>query len=200
MTKKEFLDALALLLRALPQKEREERLGFYAEQIDDRIEEGLSEAEAVAGLGTVEAVAAQIMDEVSLSAIAAEKAGKKRRLNPLSLTLILLGSPVWLSLLASAVSVLISLFAALWSVVISLWATFGALIGAALGGLVAGVVFALFGGHIAVGVAVFACALLCAGLSVPTFLFCRAVSRGAFVLSRYILLGIKKCFVGGKKR
>ena len=107
MTKKEFLDALALLLRALPQKEREERLGFYAEQIDDRIEEGLSEAEAVAGLGTVEAVAAQIMDEVSLSAIAAEKAGKKRRLNPLSLTLILLGSPVWLSLLASAVSVLI---------------------------------------------------------------------------------------------
>ena len=53
MTKHEFLLQLGKALSSLPRRERDERLGFYSEVIDDRIEEGLSEEEAVRNMGEV---------------------------------------------------------------------------------------------------------------------------------------------------
>ena len=47
MRKKEFLSALRRKLKGLPKREIEERISFYGEMIDDRIEEGFSEDEAV---------------------------------------------------------------------------------------------------------------------------------------------------------
>ena len=44
MTKLDFLMQLHSKLEKLPQDELEERLNFYSEMIDDRMEEGLSEA------------------------------------------------------------------------------------------------------------------------------------------------------------
>ena len=60
MTKKEFLAALRRKLRAVPQAELRERLGFYSEIIDDKMEEGLTEGEAVADVGNVDEIAEQI--------------------------------------------------------------------------------------------------------------------------------------------
>ena len=53
MTKQNFLDKLRTKLKALPKKEVEECLSFYSEMIDDRIEEGLSECDAVSAIGDV---------------------------------------------------------------------------------------------------------------------------------------------------
>ena len=46
MRKQEFMDDLRSRLSALPPPELEERLSFYEEIINDRMEEGLSEEEA----------------------------------------------------------------------------------------------------------------------------------------------------------
>ena len=43
MLKQEFLDALKSRLAGLPQKEVEERLDFYSEMIDDKLEENISD-------------------------------------------------------------------------------------------------------------------------------------------------------------
>ena len=51
MTKREFLDMLNKQTSRLPEAERSRLLEYYGEIIDDRMEEGLSEAEAVAALG-----------------------------------------------------------------------------------------------------------------------------------------------------
>ena len=48
MNKQEFIALLRKGLSGLPQKELEERLTFYSEMIDDRIEEGLTETTAYA--------------------------------------------------------------------------------------------------------------------------------------------------------
>ena len=48
MTKQEFLNQLRMGISGLPQEDISERLTFYREMIDDRMEEGLSEEEAVA--------------------------------------------------------------------------------------------------------------------------------------------------------
>ena len=46
MLKNEFMEQLRSRLVGLPSQEVEERLGFYSEMIDDRIEDGLTEEEA----------------------------------------------------------------------------------------------------------------------------------------------------------
>ena len=67
------METLRKRLAGLPQAEIEERLAFYNEMIDDRIEDGLTEEEAVAEVGPVEDVVNQIMSEIPLTALVREK-------------------------------------------------------------------------------------------------------------------------------
>ena len=67
MTKLQFLLALHDKLASLPQKEVEERLNFYSEMIEDRMEDGLSEEQAVAAVGATDEIAAQIAAEIPLT-------------------------------------------------------------------------------------------------------------------------------------
>ena len=48
MNKQEFLSALQNALAGLPKKDRQKTLAFYSEMIDDRMEDGMTEEEAVA--------------------------------------------------------------------------------------------------------------------------------------------------------
>ena len=57
MTKLKFLLSLHDKLSDLPQNEVEERLSFYSEMIEDRMEEGVSEEEAVSARGSVDEIA-----------------------------------------------------------------------------------------------------------------------------------------------
>ena len=62
MTKQEFLRELWNKLTELPQEDVEKSLDYYSEMIDDRVENGLTEEEAVAEIGTADAAAAQILE------------------------------------------------------------------------------------------------------------------------------------------
>lgn len=61
MNKHEFLDHLERLLKSLPRQERQKMLAYYTEMIDDRMEEGMSEQEAVQDLGDAGMLAEQIL-------------------------------------------------------------------------------------------------------------------------------------------
>ncbi len=61
MTKSEFLDELCRALRFCPSAEEVQRtVNFYAEAIDDRMEDGMSEEEAVAAMGSVEDIVREL--------------------------------------------------------------------------------------------------------------------------------------------
>ena len=195
MRKKDFLNALRRGLAGLPQQDIEERLDFYAEAIDDRIEEGLSEEDAVRDLGTVEDVVAQILSEMPLLRLAKERLRPKRKLRTWEIVLLTATSPIWFSLAVAALSVLISLYAVLWAVVASLWAVFGALCGGAVCGI-AGLALGLAHVEPLVGFAMFGAGICCAGLAILTFFGCMEATKGSAVLAKRIILGIKKCFVG----
>ena len=194
MTKLKFLMSLHGRLSELPEDEVEERLNFYSEMIEDRIEEGLSEEEAVAEMGSVDEVAEQIIAEIPLSKIVKKKMKPKRRLTPAEITLLALGSPLWLSLLIVAFSLIISLFAALWSVIIAFWAVFASLIVCAFSACALGIGLAVFD-TAATGIALTGTGLVCAGIGIFSFYGCRASTKGAAWLTRKIVIGIKKCFV-----
>ena len=53
MTKEAFLEALGEKLSFLPREDAEERLAFYSETIDRRMEKGMAEEDAVAAAGPV---------------------------------------------------------------------------------------------------------------------------------------------------
>ena len=80
MNKQEFLAELQKGLSGLPQEDRDERLTFYGEMLDDRMEEGLSEEEAVAAVGSVEEIVRQTAADIPLAKIARERIRPKRRL------------------------------------------------------------------------------------------------------------------------
>ena len=61
MTKREFLDRLERCLASLDAGERASMVDFYSEQIDDRMDDGMSEEQAVASLESPEDIAANIL-------------------------------------------------------------------------------------------------------------------------------------------
>lgn len=193
MTKLEFLSQLERALSALPATERADRLDFYREMIDDRMEEGLTEQQAVEAIGSVDDVVAQIAADIPLTALVKQRI-KPRRPSGLTITLLVVGSPVWLSLLIAVAAVALSLYVSLWAVVIALWAAFTAVVGAAVGGLVGGTVLAVTD-YVPSGLALVAAALVCGGLAILMFFGCRAVSRGLVRLTAVSMTALKKRLV-----
>lgn len=190
MTKQEFLAALQDGLRGLPQSDIDERVSFYAEMIDDRVEDGLSEEEAVAAIGSAEAIAAQIIADTPIAKLVKHKIAP-RRLSTFEVVLIAFGFPIWFSLLIAAVAVAFSLYVTLWAVIVSLWSMFVALVGSAFGCLVGGILFLCMGKTFS-GLATIAAALVCVGLSIFAFYGCKAASKGVVLLTKKMGLAIKK--------
>ena len=195
MTKQEFITELRSRLSGLPEQDIEERLNFYCEMIDDRTEEGLSEEEAISDIGTAAEIAKQIIADIPFSKIAKERIKPKRRLKALEITLLALGSPIWLSLAIAAFAVILSLYAVIWSVLISLLAIFTSLLGCAIGVTVSGIVFSSTGNSLS-GIAMIGTGIFCAGVSIFAFFGCKAATKGILLLTKRIALGVKKCFIG----
>lgn len=193
MTKLKFLFDLRDLLAGLPEEEMEEHLRFYSEMIEDRMEERLTEEEAVAAMGPVKAIAAQILADSIPSGPPSVEEPPKRRLRGWELLLLILGSPLWLSLLAAGFSVALALYASLWAAVISLWAVFVSLVACALAGVVTGIAVALRGHGIS-GLVLVGGGLVCGGLAVVLLPGCHGAAKGTVLLTGVFFRWMKRIF------
>ncbi len=194
MNKQDFLARLREVLSGLPQEDIQERLAFYDEMIDDRMEDGLSEAEAVAEFGTADEIVAQILAETPLTRLVKERMKPAGRLQVWEIVLLVLGFPLWFSLLIAAFAVLLSVYIVIWAVILSLWAVELSVIVGALGGLAAGA-FLLIRGSGAQGLLMISAGLVLAGLAIFLFYGCRAVTGGALRLTKTIILRVKSRFL-----
>lgn len=61
MTRKQFLTELDLRLSVLPKEEADKHLVYYAEILADRVEDGMTDEEAVASLESLDTIAARIL-------------------------------------------------------------------------------------------------------------------------------------------
>lgn len=194
MDKQEFLSQLRKALSGLPQEDIEERIAFYSEMIEDQMEEGISEQEAVASVGSAEEIARQILSEIPFTKIAKERIKPKRPLSAPEITLLILCFPIWFSLGIAALVVVFSVYAVLWSVIISLWAVFVSLVASFVGCLGASIVF-FIGGTTPAALVCLAGSCICAGISVLMFFGCKAVTAGILKLTKLIAVGIKNLFL-----
>lgn len=195
MNKQEFLAELRKGLHGLPQNDIEERLTFYNEMIDDRMEEGLTEDAAVSEIGTVNEVVSQIVTETPLSKIVKEKVRPKRTLRVWEIVLLALGSPIWLSLLIAAFAVIFAVYVTAWSVIVALWASELALAVSSIGSILSAVIFAFQVNGI-VAIAVLGAGIAFAGLSIFLFFGCKETTKGILFLTKKMILGIKSLFIG----
>lgn len=104
MNKTEFFARLEKLLKGLPKKERDTRLSYYREMIEDAMEDGCTEEEAVRRIGSPGAVAEQILSEQEIP-VKPVSAGRK----VLIAVLLILGSPLWGSILLAGASLALGL-------------------------------------------------------------------------------------------
>lgn len=180
MTKLDFILALHEQISDLPKADVEEQLRFYSEMIEDRMEEGIDEETAVEAVGSVQEIAAQI--RADFVPCDTKIASHKRTMQWWEILLLIVGSPVWVSLLIAAAAVVLSLYVSLWAVVVSLWAVFGSVIGCSIAFCAASAVL-MITGECLPGFALLGAGLLCAGLAIFMYYGCHAVSKGTVVLT-----------------
>ena len=197
MKRIEFLNQLKARLWALPEADVQCSLDYYGEMIDDRMEDGLSEEEAVAAIGDLDEIVKQILTESPRPPATVKKEEnhqkQKRGLETWMIVLLVLGSPLWIPLVASVIGTVFSIYVSLWAVVITLYAVAFALAVAALGCIV-GSFFMI--GRIAEVMVAWGAALLCAGLAIGFFLLSNLAAKGMIALTKLCWKGIQSIVKG----
>ena len=180
MNKSDFLTELRKSLNCLPEEDIEKSVDFYAEMIDDKIEEGLTEEEAVEETGGVDEISAQIIAEIPLSRLVKARVKPKRALK------------VW---------TVVSVYASLWAVIVSLYAvvlSFGA---GGLAGIVGAVAYPFVSnGNAAAAVMIFGTGLVFAGLAVLSYLGCFEITKGMIVLTKKALSAVRLAVIGKEEQ
>lgn len=133
--------------------------------------------------------------DIPLAKITEERIKPKRRLKAWEIVLLSVGSPIWFSLGIAAAVVILSLYVSLWAVIISLWAVFVSFFACFIGGIVSGTIYAFYGNIQPVSIALIACGIVFAGLSIFSFYGCKAATKGILILTKKIAVWIKNCFI-----
>ena len=115
MTKADFLRLLERALMQLSEEERRKNLEYYSELLDDMMEEGMTEAEATARLGSPNQIAQSILQEMPLGKLVSTRMKPKSGWTPLAIVLAVVGSPVWVPLLLAGVAVMLAVFVSIWA-------------------------------------------------------------------------------------
>lgn len=196
MNKQEYLTQLRAALACLPEGEIEESVAFYTEMIDDRVADGLTEEEATAQLDDPKAAARAIIADFPV--VPRTVVRTKQRNRALYWTLVILGSPLWLTLLLAAGMLVLAGLLTIWCLILGLWLlAAGLLAGGPLG--IGVCLWALAVGQPAYGVFELGSGLLCFGLG----LFCLhgavAASKTLMQVSRQWIAKAKAPFVKVKE-
>lgn len=186
VNKIQFLQSVREQTAGMPSTEINRLLEYYSEMIDEAMEEGMSEEEATAHLGTWEEICAQIEEFRTSEPVPTEpikeepvnepqnpipeKKPKKRISLPMwAVVLLILTSPVWgtvvLTLLIVLFAVIFSLVVIGGALVISLFAIVVALAAVGVVGIPAGVVLLATSG-IAPFLLTLGGGLVCVGLAI----------------------------------
>lgn len=192
MNKPEFLSALRERLSCLPKEDIRRTIDYYSEMIDDRMEDGMSEAQAIEAVGTIEEIVSKTLMDTSLPQLVRAKV--KRPLRIWEIVLLILGSPVWLPLLAAVVVIILSVYIVLWAAVVVLYAGDISFAAGGVAGTV-GSFASLLNGNYEQAALFCGAALICVGIMILLFYGSKQVTKGVVYIGKMILLGIKRCFI-----
>jgi len=197
MNKNEFLNELSKKLSALPQVEIEKSVAYYDEIISDRMEDGMSEEEAIGALSDVDKIVNDIMHDMSLPTLMKARLNKskdKASNKALWLTLVIIGSPIWFPILISLGVIILSIYIVAWSIILTIYAvelSFGLTF---VAGIFAGLVLC-FTSHPGAGLAMFGSAFILGGLAILMFKPIIILTKEFAKFTAYIARKTKSLFI-----
>lgn len=196
MNKREFLNELESRLKGLPKNEIEEKVNFYDEMIQDMVEEGKTEEQAIASLDSIDEIVRQIAGETKITSLVKERIKPKKSIGGFEIILLILGFPLWLPLLIVLLVLGTIGFFLLWILVIVTYSVEAGLLFGSAASIVA-LLFEIGTGKFYVGSV--GATLLCVGGALVFSWICYISTKITFKFSASILLGIKSRLIGGKK-
>lgn len=166
MKKPEFMELLRRELAVLPQGELDKHVNYYEELLNDMMDDGMSEEEALARLGDPVQLAKQILANIPNppKPIMPPQKANVKKVSAWMAVAIVVGAPVWIVLLAAFLAVLAAVVVAVFAVVL---AAVGLVAGLLFGGIA--LIFAAFltvGSTAASSAMMVGGGLLCIGCSI----------------------------------
>ena len=195
MKKDEFIAGLRKNLSGLPKDEREDRVSFYSEMIDDKLADGYPEEEVIEDLGTPEEVAKEIIGDTPLRTIIKERVKPKRSLRGWEVVLLVLGFPLWFPLVLVVFILFLSGFIVVWSLMIALLAVDLALIVGGIGSIVIGILTIQSKGMTSAAF-IAGAGMAVTGLGIIFILSTKGILKGLGKLTKKMLVGTKNMVVG----
>ncbi len=187
MTREEFCEGLLKELDGLPQREIDQTVHYYTEIIADRMEEGMTEEQAVAMMEPMHVIARRVKADLR------PNTPPRRRTSGWAIALIILGFPLWFPLLVVGAALTVTAFALVWVLVLCLWAVCLALF---VWGVA--VVFSLFlnGSSLGMPLAQIGAGMAAMGLSIFVFYGARGAMHPALYMTERLAGRVWKRLVG----
>lgn len=198
MKKQEFIKELEKKILVLPLDEKDDLLNFYGEVIDEKIEEGFSEEEAIKEMGSIDDIVNQIISDIPLTKIVKERIKPKKSLNAWNKTFLIVGSPIWASLLIIFFVLLISIYVILFACIVSLWAVEISLILSSIMAFIKSF-YELTQNNYAPCFCFLGIGLVGIGVGIIFFMGCKVGSTGIIKFTKKIIINIKKKIVKKEK-
>lgn len=187
MNKAEFLSLLEQRLSVLPESDKKRSIRYFDEMIADRMEEGLSEEEAVACLESVDEIAEGILRETTEPVVSAGTEIKEKTKDfhgiPIWLLILLavVGAPLWLPVAISIAVTVVSIYCVPWCLILSIFCCAAGCFFGGIAGVIFGIVaspgLGVFGAVLLIGISVF-----CIGFGLlllfPAVFFTKWLAKG----------------------
>ena len=195
MTKKEFLSELRSKLQGLPPADIDERVSFYEEMINDRIDEGKSEEEAISEIGSVDDIVREIAKDTPLVKLVKEKMKPKRRVKAWEIVLLVVGFPLWFPLLITIIALLGVGYILLWTLAIVSYSVEFAFL-AGFGSGTVGSIMSVIEGNI--NLMTIGSTILCLAGACLFVFACISATKVNVKITKSILTGIKQKIIRGR--
>ena len=193
MNKNTFFETLKVRLAGIPEKELQQAIDYYDEIISDKVEDGISEQDAIESLGSIDEIVKSILSDIPIKKLVKEKFGLKRKLKTWEIVLLSLTSIIWIPLLIVFMAIILTLYICLWSGVIC--------VGAISIGALAESLLCAFGaldvilGNLGSGIVLIGFSMFFAGVAILTAIATFKFGKLMVIVCKKIILWIKSLFI-----
>lgn len=193
MNKIEFIDILSKRLSGIPEKERKQTIDYYYEIISDKMDDGMSEEDAINSLGTIDEIVNLTLSEIPFPKLIKEKLNLNRKLKNWEIIALGFTSIVWIPLLIVIMAAVIVAYVCLWSGVIALGVS--AISSAATCVVTFLGIIDIFTGNVGSGLVLIGFSLFFAGLTILLTILTIQLAKVMIVICKKLILKVKSLFI-----
>ena len=190
MNKERFLKELREKLKQLPEEEIYKSVSYYSELISDMVEDGMTEEEAVKSFGNINDIADRILQDAPIGTLVKTRIKPKSGWSVAAIILIILGAPLWFSLVLAAIGLIVGVIAGIAGLALGF---IGLVIGLGFAGIAMIFKAFTFGG--ACIIFSLGAGLLLIGLFFLGVLLAKYIVKLAVKAIKWVYRKVKSCFI-----